>query len=182
MERKGSVIYLKLVDLPLELIEISIEIHFTIIEQVVRFLLHCRHNQNKLVPHLLQTLDARLSKTGKRFHGIQHVNDLVQAPRKRVDFTKYVHFAEFELSLFGVFFQPLLGPLEASLVFFVEADAVFELNDKFLLLVVPDRFVAVFGDVILASSDHLVRNLKRARSPRFVLRVYNNLKVIKINK
>ena len=95
----------------------------------------------------------------EHLHGVEHVNDLLQAPLEGVKLPEDVHLRELKLALAGHGLQLLLGALEVSLVLTVQVDARLELGDELVGRLVPDGHQASLTDVGLARCDHLVGNL-----------------------
>lgn len=124
---------MQILNRPLEVVVIIIEIEFTLIQEVIGLLLKSGHNAIELGGEHLNAFDLALLQARIDADRVEHVDDFLASPRERFELAEYVHFRNIERPFVGHLRNLLFRSLKAILVLVTEPYAVIQLAYEFRL-------------------------------------------------
>ena len=151
-----------------EIVIIYIKVTFSVIKNVVRFLLQRRSENAEARRVDFDPFDVRLRQDLVRFHNGENVFDFRQTLTECVELSENVHFAENERLLVGLLGNFVLHTLNAFLVFLIQMHARIKARNDDVHFLFPHGMKTVICDVVLAGGNHLISDLQKNRKKSYV--------------
>ena len=107
---------MQLLNIVLELTIVSVKVDLPLVQKVIALLFERAHNLIELGDQRLRALDRDLAEPIVRVYRAEEVDDILAASGERLELAEDVHLREVERPLVRHLRQPLLGPLETTLV------------------------------------------------------------------
>mmetsp|Transcript_9079 Transcript_9079/g.24441 ORF Transcript_9079/g.24441 Transcript_9079/m.24441 type:complete len:205 (-) Transcript_9079:1100-1714(-) len=159
---KALELVLQLMDVDVELQEVTVKLVAEEVQQIILLALDCVDDLLQVLDHLIQPIDVGVLLEGAELvDGGEHVNELVEALGEQVCLEEDGLLVKVKLLALGLHSQLLLGSFVVLLVRAHEGDAGLHVGDEHQLVLVP-QLVSIpmrVCDLCLALADDLVGDL-----------------------